>query len=437
MFLLKYFFGIVLIISTSLSQGYFNGYGVGDTQNWTSASVSGASSIGLVPSYRNNISLSNPTTWSNLKFTFLSISYNGFESSLKNSKNGYSNLQSAQLIIPIKNRHSLGIELHPYSYQKIELLDSLGNVIAFGDTLSLKKQFLQAGGIMAFDISASTSIFSSTTLGMTFQLLFGSSRQNSNLLVDEIPYTISSRLNYSGVNTLMFLKQNIFGFDFYFKSQLPLKPLSATQTKLHPYFDTNMNNYHDNSFYGSEGASGYDFPHPNDVPGPVVKKVLDIHEPSSFSIGFSNVVHNRLQLSLELQKNKENSKYNENLLNNFNKRVVGSDKLSFGVVLFPSEQSFKFLDNFVFRTGLSLNSFSLDELEESVNERKKSNYEAIEFGYTVGFGYKFGPLGNQIDFTYASSRKSYDSPIAVEERLKGFQVSISISDIWFIKRRQR
>ena len=74
MFLLKYFFGIVLIISTSLSQGYFNGYGVGDTQNWTSASVSGASSIGLVPSYRNNISLSNPTTWSNLKFTFLSIS---------------------------------------------------------------------------------------------------------------------------------------------------------------------------------------------------------------------------------------------------------------------------------------------------------------------------------------------------------------------------
>ena len=161
MFLLRYVLRPIFFISLCFSQGPFNGYGIGDMQVWNSASAGGLSSLGLVSSYRQNISLANPTTWSNLKYTFLSLSYNGSESALRNdSKNGYSNLQSAQLIIPIKSEYALGIELHPYSYQKINMIDTSGNnLIAFEDTLSLQKQFAQAGGVMAFDISASASIF--------------------------------------------------------------------------------------------------------------------------------------------------------------------------------------------------------------------------------------------------------------------------------------
>ena len=141
MFLLRYVFRLIFFISLCLSQGPFNSYGIGDLQDWNSASAGGSSSLGLVSSYRQNISLSNPTTWPNLKYTFLSLSYSGFESTLKNnSKNGYSNLQSAQLIIPIKNKYAIGIELHPYSYQKIDMIDSLGNdLIAFEDTLRFTK----------------------------------------------------------------------------------------------------------------------------------------------------------------------------------------------------------------------------------------------------------------------------------------------------------
>ena len=133
MYLRSYIMKFLCFSSLCLSQGPFNGYGIGSIQHWTSASEAGASSLGLAPSYRSGISLSNPTTWSVLKFTFLSLSYNGFESSLTNSsKNGYSNLQSAQFIIPIKQKYALGIELHPYSYQKIDLVDSLKqNFIAF------------------------------------------------------------------------------------------------------------------------------------------------------------------------------------------------------------------------------------------------------------------------------------------------------------------
>ena len=437
MFLLKYVFRLIFFISLCLSQGPFNNYGIGDLQDWNSPSAGGSSSLGLVPSYRQNISLANPTTWPNLKYTFLSLSYNGFESTIKNnSKNGYSNLQSAQLIIPIKNKYALGIELHPYSYQKIDMIDSLGNdLIAFEDTLDLQKQYVQAGGVMAFDISASTSIFSRTNLALTFQLLFGSSRQSKNLLVDEIPYAISSRLNYSGLNTLIFLKHYAFGFDFFLRSQFAFKPLEAIQTKLYPYFDTNKNGYHDFSY--DYLNPGYDFPNPNDVPGPEQSRISNIHEPSSYSFGLSKTIYQRLQVSLEFQNNKENTSYNEKLPNGFNKRIIENDKISFGAIWYPNKQSFKFLDNLTFRSGLFFNNFATDELSDDSTIRIKSKNSVTEFGYSIGFGYKFKAVGNQIDFAYSSSLKSFEASDYSEERLRGFQIGISIADIWFIKRRQR
>ena len=437
MFLLRYVFRLIFFISLCLSQGPFNSYGIGDLQDWNSASAGGSSSLGLVSSYRQNISLSNPTTWPNLKYTFLSLSYSGFESALKNnSKNGYSNLQSAQLIIPIKNKYAIGIELHPYSYQKIDMIDSLGNdLIAFEDTLDLQKQFVQAGGVMAFDISASTSIFSRTNLGLTFQLLFGSSRQSKNLLVDEIPYAISSRLNYSGVNTLIFLKHYAFGFDFFFRSQFAFKPLEAIQTKLYPYFDTNKNGYHDFSY--DYLNPGYDFPNPNDVPGPEQSRISNIHEPLSFSFGVSNTIYQRFQVSFEYQKSKENASYSNQIPNGFNKRIIENDKISFGAIWYPNKQSFKFLDNLTFRSGLFFNNFATDELSDDSMIRIKSKNSVTEFGYSIGFGYKFKAVGNQIDFAYSSSLKSFEASDFSEERLKGFQIGISIADIWFIKRRQR
>ena len=437
MFLLRYVFRLIFFISLCLSQGPFNSYGIGDLQDWNSASAGGSSSLGLVSSYRQNISLSNPTTWPNLKYTFLSLSYNGFESTLKNnSKNGYSNLQSAQLIIPIKNKYAIGIELHPYSYQKIDMIDSLGNdLIAFEDTLDLQKQFVQAGGVMAFDISASTSIFSRTNLALTFQLLFGSSRQSKNLLVDEIPYAISSRLNYSGVNTLIFLKHYAFGFDFFLRSQFAFKPLEAIQTKLYPYFDTNKNGYHDFSY--DYLNPGYDFPNPNDVPGPEQSRISNIHEPLSFSFGVSNTIYQRFQVSFEYQKSKENASYSNQIPNGFNKRIIENDKISFGAIWYPNKQSFKFLDNLTFRSGLFFNNFATDELSDDSTIRIKSKNNVTEFGYSIGFGYKFKAVGNQIDFAYSSSLKSFEASDFSEERLRGFQIGISIADIWFIKRRQR
>ena len=138
-----------------------------------------------------------------------------------------------------------------------------------------------------------------------------------------------------------------------------------------------------------------------------------------------------------MQKSKENASYSEHIPNGFNKRIIENGKFSAGAIWFPSKQSYKFLDNLIFRAGLFFNNFATDEFAHGSTIRKKSKFNITEFGYSIGFGYKFKAVGNQIDFAYSSSIKSFEVSDFDEERFRGLQISISIADIWFIKRRQR
>ena len=361
MFPLKKLIQILLFISFSVAQGPANSFGIGNHQKWSYPSQGGIGSVGLVPSFQNNVSLSNPVTWSNLKFTHLSVSYNGLESKIvkNNANNGFSNLQSAQLIIPVKQKYAFGIELHPYSYQQIILSDTAYNdIIAFEDTVSIQKKYEQSGGIMALDLSLSSSLFRGNNIGFTMQLLFGSSRQNKSLILNQIPYTQASRLNYSGINSTLYISQKVNLINFYLNTSFSINPLEAIYTKLYPFDDTNNNGYHD--FTYNYLSPGYDFPHPNDIPEPNESRITDIYDKSSIGVGITRKIFNRIQLSAELEKNTDRSSFDIRLPNSFNYRIKSNDNYSFGIIWFPDDLSFRFIDNFTFRSGFLYSTYSFD-----------------------------------------------------------------------------
>ena len=67
----KIFISILLFCSLLFGQSLINGYGLGLKNNiYDSASLS-VSSTGLFPSYNQDISLQNPSTWQNLGYTYL------------------------------------------------------------------------------------------------------------------------------------------------------------------------------------------------------------------------------------------------------------------------------------------------------------------------------------------------------------------------------
>ncbi len=433
--LLRKFILFFLLFSLLFSQGTLNSFGIGYQQKWSSPSQGGIGSIGLVPSFQNEVSLSNPATWSNLKFTHLSISYNGLESKINKVSNSFSNLQSAQLIIPIKQKYAFGIELHPYAYQQVILADTLyDDIFVFEDTISIKKEYEQAGGIMAFDLSVSASLFKGGSVGLTMQLLFGSSRQNNSLILNQIPYSQTSRLNYSGVNTIMYISQRSSHGNFYFKYCFSLNPLEAIYTKTYPYDDTNNNGYHD--FTYSILNPGYDFPHPNDVPSPNESRITGIHDQSSVGIGLSKNVLDRIQISGEFERCKDNSSFDILLPNSFNHRIKSNDNMSVGLIWYPNNLSYNFIDNLTIRSGVTFNRISFDQYDINNQSRIENKNDITQFGYTIGFGYKFKAVGNQIDFTYYSGFRDYPDKYG-DEKLRQFQIGLNIADIWFIKRRQR
>ncbi len=428
---------VIFIFSLVFSQGPLNSFGIGNHQTWSSPSQGGIGSIGLVPSFQNQVSLSNPATWTNLKYTHLSVSYDGFESKINKSKarNSFSSLQSAQIIIPIKQKYSFGIELHPYAYQQVILSDTLyDDIFVFEDTISISKEYEQAGGIMAFDLSMSASLIKGSNIGLTMQLLFGSSRQNNSLILNQIPYSQTSRLNYSGINSIIFISQKSSIGNFYLKSSFSINPLEAIYTKMYPYDDTNNNGYHD--FTYSVLNPGYDFPHPNDVPNPNESRIKNIHDQSSIGIGYSKNILNRFQISGEFERCKDNSSFDIKLPNSFNYRIKSSDNISIGFIWYPNDLSYNFIDNLTFRSGIAFSRNALDKYDITNGSRIDYKNDITQFGYTLGFGYKFKTVGNQIDFTYYSGLRDYPE-IHNDEKLRQFQIGLNIADIWFIKRRQR
>ena len=124
------------------------------------------------------------------------------------------------------------------------------------------------------------------------------------------------------------------------------------------------------------------------------------------------------------------------LPNSFNYRIKSNDNFSIGFIWFPNDLSYNFIDNFTFRSGIAFSRISFDQYDLNSESRIDNKNDITQFGYAIGFGYKFKAVGNQIDFTYYSGIRDYPD-IHSDEKLRQFQIGLNIADIWFIKRRQR
>ena len=85
---------ILFFISFCFSQGNMNAIGLGKfySNQGVSNAMDGVNT--LAPSILKNVNFSNPSTWHNLKFTYLSLSYSADQTSFQNFSllNAYSGL---------------------------------------------------------------------------------------------------------------------------------------------------------------------------------------------------------------------------------------------------------------------------------------------------------------------------------------------------------
>ena len=414
---------LILCLSLLVGQGTMNGFGLGhfyENQGITSA---GNGLNSLVPGFQSNVSLSNPSTWHHLKYTHLSLSYSGDENTISDLPllNRYSGLSYASWIVPIKSKGSFGLALVPYADQRITLTDTdTTSFIAFDDTLNLLNSFDRSGGIMAFKVGTSYLTRKNLSVGLSVDMLFGSSRQNESIFFDGSSIIQTSRTRYSGVLGEVFIswafqeKVNLFA-----SVKQTLRDLDGIYTEKHLFDDANGNGYHD---YGSP----LDFPLPDSVSAKDEIRLTGIHKPEQFSFGVQSKLNKQTSISFELCSIKDNGKIPVSLTLPINDWIDHSNDFKLSLVRFPNDISLDLVDKISFRTGLMYKSHTLFHSKTTVSE----------VGGSLGFGFKFKAVGNQVDLNYYLGNRKYSDTFKTEI-IQQMQVGISLGDLWFVKRRQK
>ena len=420
---IKNFIPLILCLSFLVGQGTMNGFGLGhfyENQGITSA---GNGLNSLVPGFQSNVSLSNPSTWHHLKYTHLSLSYSGDENTISDLPllNRYSGLSYASWIVPIKSKGSFGLALVPYADQRITLTGTDTSFIAFDDTLNLLNSFDRSGGIMAFKVGTSYLIRENLSVGLSVDMLFGSSRQNESIFFDGSSIIQTSRTRYSGVLAEVFIslavqeKINLFA-----SVKQTLRGLDGIYTEKHLFDDANGNGYHD---YGNP----LDFPLPDSVSAKNEIRLPGIHKPEQFSFGIQSKLNKQTSISFELSSVKDKGTISDYLTLPLDDWIDHSNDFKLSLVRFPNDISLDLLDKISFRTGLMFKSHTLALSNEIVSE----------VGGSLGFGFKFKAVGNQVDLNYYIGNRKYSDGTFKREIIQQMQVGVSLGDLWFVKRRQK
>jgi hypothetical protein len=417
---IKKFIPLILCLSFLVGQGTMNGFGLGHFYENQGITNAGNGLNSLVPGFQSNVSLSNPSTWHHLKYTHLSLSYSGDENTISDLPllNRYSGLSYASWIVPIKSKGSFGLALVPYADQRITLTDTdTTSFIAFDDTLSLLKSFDRSGGIMAFKIGTSYLIRENLSVGLSVDMLFGSSRQNESIFFDGSSIIQTSRTRYSGVLAEVFIslarqeKINLFA-----SVKQTLRGLDGIYTEKHLFDDANGNGYHD---YGN------DFPLPDSVSAKNEIRLTGIHKPKQFSFGVQSKLNKQTSISFEFSTIKDKGTISDYLTLPLDDLINRSNDFKLSLVRFPNDISLDLVDKISFRTGLMYKRHTL---------HSKTN--VTEVGGSLGFGFKFKAVGNQVDLNYYLGKRNYDI-FYKKEIIQQMQVGVRLGDLWFVKRRQK
>ena len=408
----------LLLLNYIHAQSVFNAYGLGLSKSGHYTATSGAGSIGLVPTFHPGVSLDNPATWPGLKFTYISGSYNSQSVGLDNRNNiTYGNgLDKIQFVIPIQDRYAIGVSLKLVNNHNSYFKTDSSTFDFQGKNLITNKEFRSGGGLLAGSFGVSFPMNEKMGLGFSVDRLFGSSRDEHSLVLNDIHYRMFNIRTYSG--TVMNLN---FAGNFYNDNDLIVlafarismtgKPVSGTLYQFDLFEDRNDNYTYD----------------PDDYPATVnvdTIEVSDIYAPNSFSFGLNAGFRNDLNIFGEFQIwNDEASSANYESI--YTDQIGSKTHFGGGLVKFGNIGARAWQDKLTFRLGAFKESYGLKYSGKTINEN----------GITMGIGFKFAVTGNQLDFSYRTGSRSINGDY--KELVKEFNIGLSLGDVWFLRRREK
>ena len=406
---------ILLLVSCAMSQNTMSGYGFGSYVDNSEASSVGVSNE-LMPSFKTNVSMSNPSTWHNLLFSYLNTSVDVQNANFQSNSSTNFSLSSAKLIIPWKQKMAFGVSFKPFLSREVAINDTTMTAFTFNEEDVLYTRMnSSSGGPSQGQLSFGYKLNEVDSIGANLNIIFGSSRYTRNLIVDNEDHLLQSRDYFSGSMIDLFYSTNRINIkdNPIFLSaalSLPLKGIDIENDSYQAFIDLNDNNYHDTN----------DFPNVGQALLPLNQQFKNEIKVTSFTLGADYEFNPRKHIQAEMLMWKDNGEHNLNssIYEGF---IESKNKFSISYVKFAQPFS---RDRYNFKGSLFFQNYGVKNLE-NINE----------VGLGLGVGFNFGITGNQIDFGYKLAKR--DGLFLVgDETLHSFNVGISIGDLWFVKRRE-
>ena len=406
---------ILLLVSCAMSQNTMSGYGFGSSVDNSEASSVGVSNE-LMPSFKTNVSMSNPSTWHNLLFSYLNTSVDVQNANFQSNSSTNFSLSSAKLIIPWKQKMAFGVSFKPFLSREVAINDTTMTAFTFNEEDVLYTRMnSSSGGPSQGQLSFGYKLNEVDSIGANLNIIFGSSRYTRNLIVDNEDHLLQSRDYFSGSMIDLFystsrMKAKDNQIFLSAALSLPLKGIDIENDSYQAFIDLNDNNYHDTN----------DFPNVGQALLPLNQQFKNEIKVTSFTLGADYEFNPRKHIQAEMLMWKDNGEHNLNssIYEGF---IESKNKFSISYVKFAQPFS---RDRYNFKGSLFFQNYGVKNLE-NINE----------VGLGLGVGFNFGITGNQIDFGYKLAKR--DGLFLVgDETLHSFNVGISIGDLWFVKRRE-
>jgi len=414
----KFIILLSILVYPGFSQSTYHAYGLGvHTPSFDGVTLA-TSGTGLVPAYRFGLSLNNPATWNRFVFSTLSGAYSGLrvDQMASSVRNEFSGVDKIQFIVPIKGLYGFGMGIKPYSQQKYSFTYDQNDLIIDQDTLQLSKEYSGRGGISSFYSGISFPLSDKEQAGIKFDFLYGSSRRSNNLFVDAERFQSNTKHYYSGTVLTGYLSSTRFRLinrqlHIYVSAGAALYPLTVYQSSMAAYQDMNANGYYDM----------FDFP---DSVAEESSTTLNAYKPQEFGLGIDYSITQTIHLLAEIfmWKNTSDVAAGFSVLND---DINQWTHTSLSLVSFAASKPKEWYEKIPFRSGVYMrkNDFLLNQ------------DSAIEVGASFGFGINFGFPVNQIDVAFMAGERRTGS--TKTESIRRIAFSLNLTDIWFVKRRNR
>lgn len=395
---IKIFYILFLNIAILIPQSPINSLGHGTLIDSPDASSLGLSSTVLIPSGNNFFSLHNPTTWTQLDFTYLSVNYNSNFINSENYKLFNSFLSGLTFIVPVKNKFGFGLGMRPYSRKDFEIFSKTESINFNNEVYSLNRTYSGSGGISSFFNSLSYKISKKNTLATQIDFLFGSYNE------ERVSYVLTKEYNF---NQTIRYKSTMLSFFYELKDSFKNRDFSIFSSYNFPIGKKYITYKNDYEFIGEINPLNIGFT-----------------LPSNLRIGLLYNLASSVFISSEFSNIKFSSK-NSTYSNLFDHEIKSSNRLNLGIQKMKKTNSRDFLEKIQYRVGFFTMGHYIRLPEYNVNET----------GLSFGFGFPFGVSENQIDLGFCISKRNGINEN--NEILTKFSINMLIGDLWLIKGKRR